>query len=184
MPVYVLDGLVPRIPASAYVHPDAVVIGDVRLGEEASVWPGAVLRGDHGSITVGARTSIQDGSVLHTTEQWPTVIGDDCVVGHLVHVEGSVVESRCLVGSGSVVLNRSRIGAGSIVGAQALVPEDLQVPPGSMVLGVPARVRPLTDPETAKWVDYAVATYREGAARFHRGLQAYDPAVHQPLDRP
>jgi hypothetical protein len=117
MPLYALGDLEPTISPSAYVHPDAVVIGDVVVGEEASVWPTAVLRGDHGRIVIGARTSIQDGTIVHTTEQWPTVVGEDCVVGHNVHLEGCVVEDRCLVGSGSVVLNRARIERGSVVGA-------------------------------------------------------------------
>ena len=82
MPLYALDDLAPQISPSAHVHPDAVVIGDVRIGDEASVWPGAVLRGDHGWISVGARTSIQDGTVVHTTAEWPTIVGADCVVGH------------------------------------------------------------------------------------------------------
>ena len=82
MPLYALDDLVPQISPSAYVHPDAVVIGDVRIGDEASVWPGAVLRGDHGWISVGARTSIQDGTVVHTTAEWPTTVAAYCVVGH------------------------------------------------------------------------------------------------------
>jgi carbonic anhydrase/acetyltransferase-like protein (isoleucine patch superfamily) len=174
MPVYVLDDLVPRISPSAWVHPDAVVIGAVVLGDEASVWPGAVLRGDAGRITVGSRTSVQDGTVVHTTEEWPTEIGADCVVGHNAHLEGCVVEDRCLVGSGSVVLNRARIGTGSVVGASALVPEGLHVPPGSMALGVPARPRPLDTGEQSSWIDFAVQHYTESAKRYRRGLRLFD----------
>jgi carbonic anhydrase/acetyltransferase-like protein (isoleucine patch superfamily) len=180
VPVYVLDDLVPRISPTAWIHPDAVVIGDVTLGDEVSVWPGAVLRGDYGRIVVGDRTSIQDGTVLHTTEEWPTVIGADCVVGHNAHLEGCVVEDRCLVGSGSVVLNRARIGRGSVVGAAALVPEDLDVPAGSMALGVPVKLRPVDPDEQSSWIDYAVATYRDGARRYRKGLRRFDPAVDDP----
>lgn len=171
MPLYALDDLVPQISPSAYVHPDAVVIGDVRIGDEASVWPGAVLRGDHGWISVGARTSIQDGTVVHTTAEWPTTVGADCVVGHNVHLEGCVVEDRCLIGSGSVVLNRSRVGTGSVVGAAALVVEDAVVPPGSIALGVPARFKPLAGDEHQQWIDFGVRTYVDGAQRYRTGLR-------------
>lgn len=175
MPLYALGDREPSISPSAYVHPDAVVIGDVVIGDEASVWPAAVLRGDHGRITVGARTSVQDGTVVHTTEEWPTSIGADCVVGHNAHLEGCVVEDRCLVGSGSVVLNRARIGTGSVVGAAALVPEDRVVPPGSLCLGVPVTVRPLDGDVQAQWIDYGVRTYVESGRRYAVELRRLDP---------
>lgn len=174
MPIYALADVEPRIHPSAYVHPDAVIIGAVELGEEASVWPGAVLRGDHGRIVVGARTSIQDGTVLHTTEQWPTVIGADCVVGHIAHLEGCTVEDRCLIGSGSVVLNRVHVGTGSVVGGQALVPEGLVVPPGHRALGVPARVSPLPNAEQTDFIDFAVREYVETARRHRAELRRLD----------
>src|ERR1700756_1539113 len=141
MPIYALGEYVPDIDPDAYVHPDAVVIGRVTLGPEASVWPGAVLRGDHGTISVGARTSIQDGTIVHCTPREATVIGADCVVGHNTHLEGCVVEDGCLIGSGSTTLNRAFVGAGSIVAAGALVPEGMQVPPKTLVAGVPAKVK-------------------------------------------
>ena len=112
VPIYALDYATPAIDPQAYVHPDAVVIGAVELAAGSSVWPGAVLRGDHGLITVGERTSVQDGTIVHTTEEHPTVIGADCVVGHRAHLEGCVVEDGCLIGSGSLVLNRARVGEG------------------------------------------------------------------------
>lgn len=171
MPLYALDDLEPQISPTAYVHPDAVVIGDVVIGEQSSVWPGAVLRGDHGRIVVGARTSVQDGTVVHTTHEWPTVIGDDCVVGHNVHLEGCVVQDRCLIGSGSVVLNRARVEAGSVVGACALVTEDAVVPAGSMALGVPARSRPMDGDEQARWIEMGVREYVESGRRYSKGLR-------------
>ena len=172
MAIYALGDREPTIDPTAYVHPDAVVIGDVRLGRESSVWAGAVLRGDYGHIVIGARTSIQDGSVLHTTAEFPTLIGEDCVVGHLVHAEGCRVERGCLIGTGSILLNRCHIGAGSVVGAAALVPEDLEVPPGHLALGVPAKVRPLPDPQSmAGWVRDAVALYVENAAHYAKELR-------------
>ena len=168
MTVWALDGIAPTIHPTAWVHPDATVIGRVELGPEVSVWPQAVLRGDYGHIRIGARTSIQDGTVLHTTEEWPTVIGDDCVVGHLAHLEGCTVGNRCLIGSNSVVLNRVVVGDGSLVGAGALVAEDTVIPPDHRALGIPARVRPGAG--IAAHMDYAVAVYVENARRYRTSL--------------
>jgi carbonic anhydrase/acetyltransferase-like protein (isoleucine patch superfamily) len=142
MPVYALGDMVPRIDPTAYVHPDAVIIGDVTIGAESSIWPGAVLRGDEGGIVVGDRTSVQDGTVVHTTPMSPTRIGSDCVVGHMVHLEGCVIHDGSLVGSGSVVLHGAQVRTGSIVGANAVVPNGMEVPSGAMALGVPAKIRP------------------------------------------
>jgi carbonic anhydrase/acetyltransferase-like protein (isoleucine patch superfamily) len=172
MTVYALGDLVPDIHPDAYVHPDATVIGAVTIGAEATVWPGAVLRGDYGLITVGARTSIQDGTVVHTTEEWATRIGTGCVIGHNVHVEGCVIGDGCLIGSGSIVLNRARVEADAGVGAAALVPEDAVVPSGSIALGVPARCRPA--PELARWVADAVRLYVDMGHRYRRELRRLD----------
>jgi carbonic anhydrase/acetyltransferase-like protein (isoleucine patch superfamily) len=166
--VWALDGVAPTIHPTAWVHPEATVIGRVELGPEVSVWPQAVLRGDFGKIRVGARTSIQDGTVLHTTEEWPTLIGEDCVVGHLAHLEGCTVGNRCLIGSNSVVLNRVVIGDGSLVGAGALVAEGTQVPPDHRALGLPARIRPGAG--ISGHMEYAVAVYVENARRYRDGL--------------
>jgi carbonic anhydrase/acetyltransferase-like protein (isoleucine patch superfamily) len=173
MPIYALGSDEPSIARNAFVHPDAVVIGNVTIAEEATIWPGAVLRGDHGGhIVVGARTSIQDGTVLHTTSRWPTIIADECVVGHNAHLEGCTVERRCLIGSGSVTLNRAIIREGAVVGAAALVPEDFEVPARSMALGVPVRLRPAQiDPE---WMDKAVRGYVAAGAHYRRALRRID----------
>jgi carbonic anhydrase/acetyltransferase-like protein (isoleucine patch superfamily) len=173
VPIYALGEYEPDIDESAFVHPDAVVIGQVRIGQEASVWPCAVLRGDHGLIEVGARTSVQDGTVVHTTRDWPTLIGPDCVVGHNAHLEGCVVEARCLIGSGSVTLNRARIGAGAIVAAAALVPEGFEVPPGALVAGVPATIKKTGMP--AEWVEGSVKSYVESARRYRAELRRLNP---------
>ncbi len=173
MPIYALGGDEPDIDEAAFVHPDAVVIGQVRIGPEASVWPCAVLRGDHGRIEIGARTSVQDGTVIHCTHDWPTLIGSDCVVGHNAHLEGCVVADRCLIGSGSVVLNGVRIGAGSIVAAAALVPEGFEVPPGTLVVGVPATIKKTGLP--GDLTADAVKTYVESARRCRAGLRRLDP---------
>jgi carbonic anhydrase/acetyltransferase-like protein (isoleucine patch superfamily) len=141
MPVYALGDLVPSIDPTAYVHPDAVVIGDVTLGADASVWPGAVLRGDDGAIRVGPRTSVQDGTVVHATSTLDTIIGAGCVIGHMVHLEGCVIEDHALVGNGSIVLHEAIVRSHSLVGSNAVVPNGFEVPTGAMALGVPAVLR-------------------------------------------
>lgn len=141
MPIYQIGDAVPRIDPAAFVHPEAVVIGDVAIGPEATVWPCAVLRGDYGRITVGARSSVQDGSVLHAGPNFPTTVGEGCVVGHLAHMEGCTLRDECLVGSGSVVLHHAVIGHGATVGANVVVPNNMVVPDGALALGVPVRIR-------------------------------------------
>jgi carbonic anhydrase/acetyltransferase-like protein (isoleucine patch superfamily) len=178
MPIYALGSLRPQVHPDAYVHPDAVVIGDVRIGAQSSVWPGAVLRADFGHITIGERTSIQDGTVVHTTKEWPTVIGDDCVVGHNAHLEGCTVQNRCLVGSGSVVLNRAVVAAGSVVGAKALVPEGFEVPANHVALGIPARAKPIDPQKQAEWMDEAVRLYVDNAKLYRHDLRRIDNQVN------
>lgn len=172
MPIYALGDYEPEIHPFAFVHPDAVVIGRVRIGPEASVWPCAVLRGDHGQIEIGSRTSIQDGTVIHCTHDWPTTIGTECVVGHNAHLEGCAVADRCLIGSGSVILNRATVGAGAVVAASCLVPEGFEVPPGVLVAGVPAKIKKTGVP--ASWVNGAVKTYVESARTYRNGLRRLD----------
>jgi carbonic anhydrase/acetyltransferase-like protein (isoleucine patch superfamily) len=142
MAIYRLGELVPIIDPEAYVHPDAVVIGDVTIGPESSVWPSSVLRGDFGTITIGARTSVQDGTVIHSGPGFPTLVGNGCVIGHLAHLEGCILEDECLVGSGSVVLHHAVIRSGATVGANAVVPNRMEVPTGALAVGVPATIRP------------------------------------------
>jgi carbonic anhydrase/acetyltransferase-like protein (isoleucine patch superfamily) len=145
MPVYAFADAIPRIDPEAFVHPDAVVIGDVVIGALASVWPGAVLRGDYGSIEVGERSSIQDGTVVHTRTSQPTRVGADCVVGHLVHLEGATIEDCVLVGSGAVVLGAT-VRTGAVVAAGAVVPDGFEIEAGMRAQGVPARTVPNTMP--------------------------------------
>lgn len=141
MPIYALGDRAPDIDPTAYVHPDAVVIGDVALGPQANVWPKAVLRGDYGRITIGARTSIQDGTVVHAGTRRATHVGAECVVGHNAHLEGCTVEDACLIGSLSVVLQRAVVRTGALVAAGAVVSPRTEVPARAMALGVPCRVR-------------------------------------------
>ncbi len=172
MAIYSLGDLVPQIHPEAFIHPDAVVVGAVTIGPQASVWPAVVLRGDYGRIEVGALTSIQDGTVVHTTAQWPTLVGARCVIGHNAHLEGCQVGDDCLIGSGSVVLNRATVERGAGVGAAALVTEAAVVPAGHIALGVPARPRPA--PDLATWVVEAVGLYRDLATRYRSELRRID----------
>ncbi len=172
MAIYALGDLVPQIDPSAFVHPDATIIGDVRIGPESSIWPQAVLRGDGGYISIGARTSIQDGSVIHTTEEWPTTVGDDCVVGHIVHLEGCVIESGSLVGNGSIVLHRAVVQSGALVGSNAVVTNDTVVPTGAMALGIPAKIRPDSVPDGL--LELSAAAYVERARSYPKLLRRLD----------
>ena len=170
MTVYALGDVEPSIHPDAFVHPDATVIGDVTLGAGATVWPRAVLRGDYGRIVIGARTSVQDGTVVHVPGgPLATVIGDDCVVGHLAHLEGCTVEDHVLIGSGSVVLHRVVVRSGAIVGANAVVTEGTVVPARAMALGVPATIREGAVP--AGSVDIPVAVYVENGLRYTKELR-------------
>jgi carbonic anhydrase/acetyltransferase-like protein (isoleucine patch superfamily) len=135
-------GKLPQIAPSAYIDEAAVVIGDVVIGEDSSVWPCVVIRGDVHYIRIGARTNVQDGSVLHVMkDQYPLVLGNNVTVGHAVTLHGCTVEDRCLIGMGSLILNNAKIGAGSIVAAGTLIPEGMVVPPGSLVMGQPGKLR-------------------------------------------
>jgi carbonic anhydrase/acetyltransferase-like protein (isoleucine patch superfamily) len=126
--------------ASYWIHESAVVLGQVELGDDVSIWPNAVVRGDVERIVIGARTNVQDGAVIHCDPGVPAIIGDDCVIGHRAVVHGCTLESRVLIGMGAVVLNHAYIGAGSIVGAGAVVKEGTRIPPASLVVGIPAKV--------------------------------------------
>ena len=172
MAVYALGDRVPTISPEAYVHPDATVIGDVTIGAGSTVWPGAVLRGDYGTIVVGERTSVQDGTVVHATAEKATTIGSDCVVGHIAHLEGCTVEDRCLIGSGSVVLHDVVVRTGALVGAGAVVSGRTEVPSGAMALGVPAKVRLGAVPEGA--FEDAVVMYAANGRRYREQLRRLD----------
>lgn len=160
----------PDVPESAFVAPGAFLIGAVTLGEQVSVWYGAVLRGDTEPVSIGARTNIQDGCVLHADPGFPAVVGEGCVVGHRAVVHGCEVEDGCLIGMGATVLNGARIGEGSIVAAGALVPEGKEFPPRSLIVGVPARrVREVTEEQTRE-IARGAETYVERAAEHRASL--------------
>jgi len=170
--IYALGDRVPTINPSAYIHPDAVIIGSVTIGAKSSVWPCAVLRGDYGEITVGERTSIQDGSVIHATDNEFTRIGNDCVIGHNAHLEGCTIEDGALVGSGSIVLHRAVVRTGGLVGAGAVVPNDLEVPSKAMALGIPAKIKLDAVPDGL--IQLSAHVYIDNAARYPGLLRRLD----------
>jgi carbonic anhydrase/acetyltransferase-like protein (isoleucine patch superfamily) len=172
MPVYALGDKVPTIDETAYVHPEATVIGSVVLGPGASVWPQAVLRGDDGDIFIGENTSIQDGAIIHCTPVHPTTVGANCTVGHLAHLEGCTVHDWALVGSGSIVLHDAIIHEHALVGAAAMVPGGVEVPRCAMALGVPAKIREDAVPEFHARMN--VDAYTARGAQFREQLRRID----------
>jgi carbonic anhydrase/acetyltransferase-like protein (isoleucine patch superfamily) len=166
-----IGGREPRVAESAFVAPTATVIGDVALGAGASVWYGAVVRGDVERITVGAHSNVQDNCTLHADPGFPVGVGERVSIGHNAVVHGATVEDDCLIGMGATVLNGAVIGAGSLVAAQALVPQGMQVPPGSLVAGVPAKVRRELTEEERQGITLNGTMYAELAAA-HRDVHA------------
>jgi len=154
------------IDPSAFVAPGAVVLGDVQLAAEVSVWFQAVLRGDSAPIRVGSQTNVQDLCVLHADPGFPCTLGQRVTVGHAAIVHGATVEDDCLIGMRAVVMNGARIGAGSIVAVGAVVTEGTQVPPGSVVMGVPGKVRRQATPEDQARIRHAANHYVENTRRF------------------
>jgi carbonic anhydrase/acetyltransferase-like protein (isoleucine patch superfamily) len=159
----------PVIHPTAFIAPTAAVMGDVTLGEHASVWYGAVIRGDMAPIAIGDNSNIQDGSIVHVDEGVPCRVGARVGVGHHVILHGCTVEDDCLIGMGSVLLNHVRVGTGSVIAAGAVIPEGMVIPPGSLVMGVPGRIVRPVDPAlrariAATWTHYVVQAqaHREG----------------------
>jgi carbonic anhydrase/acetyltransferase-like protein (isoleucine patch superfamily) len=172
VPCYALGDATPEIHPDALVHPEATVIGSVEIGPGATIWPQAVLRGDQSHIVIGPRTSVQDGAVIHCTRELWTVVGSDCTIGHLAHLEGCTVEDRALVGTGAIVLHRAIVRTGALVGAAALVPGGMEVPTGAMALGVPAKLRlDAVDPEQ---IDHPAREYQRNWARYRAELRRLD----------
>lgn len=172
MAIYALGEFEPQIHPTAYIHPAAVIIGRVTIGAESSVWPNAVLRGDDAGIIIGDRTSIQDCTVIHNTAEHPTRVGSDCVVGHIAHLEGCIIEDGALVGSGSVVLHRAVVRTGALVGANAVVPNDMEVPSGAMALGVPAKLR--LNAVIPEMIAYGAQSYVDRSRRYATDLRRLD----------
>ncbi|MBG0810167.1 gamma carbonic anhydrase family protein [Methylosinus sp. H3A] len=173
MPLYKLDGVAPRLPASGrfWVAADARIIGRVQLDEDANIWFGCVLRGDNEWITVGARSNIQDNSVLHTDMGFPLTIGADCTIGHGVILHSCIIGEASLIGMGSTILNGAKIGRNCLVGANSLVTENKEFPDNSLIVGAPARVvRTLDEGALARNLESA-KHYVENAERYAKGLE-------------
>jgi carbonic anhydrase/acetyltransferase-like protein (isoleucine patch superfamily) len=150
----------PQVADDAFIAPTAVLIGDVVVKEGASVWFGAVLRGDFNSIIVGAGTSVQDNSVIHTHEDLPTTIGSNVTVGHLSLLEGCEIEDGALIGMGSIVLNRARVGRRAMLAAGSVVREGGEIPPEVLAAGVPAKVKKSLEGSSSEWVELAAREYQ------------------------
>jgi carbonic anhydrase/acetyltransferase-like protein (isoleucine patch superfamily) len=150
-------GVLPRIDPTAFIDDSAQVIGDVQIGEASSVWMCAVVRGDVHRIRIGRRTNIQDGTVVHVMKDThPTIVGDEVTIGHAAVIHGCTIEDRCLIGMGAIVLNGARVGTESVIAAGTLLVEGAVIPPRSLVMGSPGKVRrPLTDAEIAEIAEYA-----------------------------
>ncbi|MEQ1653413.1 MAG: gamma carbonic anhydrase family protein [Hyphomicrobium sp.] len=173
MSLYELDGVRVATPASGrfWVAPNAVLLGKVRLEDDASVWFGAVLRGDNEWITVGERSNVQDGSVLHTDPGFPLTIGADCTIGHMVMLHGCTIGRGSLIGIGSIILNGAKIGEECLIGANTLIAEGKEIPPRSMVLGSPGKiVRTLSDDDVKRFGG-AAGRYVANWQRYAAGLK-------------
>ena len=171
MAIYELDGVAPQVAASAWVADSGQVMGDVVLGEDASVWFGTVVRGDTARITIGAGTNVQDASVRHADIGQPLVIGERVTVGHQVMLHGCTVGDESLIGIGAIVLNGAKIGRNCLVGAGSLVTEGKEFPDGSMILGSPAKVVRQLTPEQIEGLRQSARHYMENARRFKAGLR-------------
>jgi carbonic anhydrase/acetyltransferase-like protein (isoleucine patch superfamily) len=166
MPLYALGEREPQVAGDAFVAPTATLIGAVELGAEASVWFGAVLRGDFDRIVVGAGSCVQDNAVIHAAEGLPTIVGRDVTVGHAAMLEGCVVEDGALISMGAIVLQGARVGAGALVAAGSVVREGQEIPPGVVAAGVPAVVKKDVDGSSRRWVETAAADYRALRRRY------------------
>ncbi|MBV9563669.1 MAG: gamma carbonic anhydrase family protein [Bradyrhizobium sp.] len=173
MAIYELDGLAPELPDDGqyFIADTAAVIGKVRLGSMASVWFGAVLRGDNEWIEIGEGSNVQDNCTCHTDLGFPLMVGKNCTVGHDVILHGCTIEDDALVGMGSIVMNGAKIGRGSIVGAGSVVTEGKEFPANSLIIGAPARVIRTLDPDQAEEAKYPVQSYRRNGPRFRNGLR-------------
>ncbi len=174
MPLYRIDGQEPSVPTDSWVAPSAELIGDVRLGREVGIWFGAVIRADNTPIEVGDRSNVQEGAMLHSDPGCPLVVGSGCTIGHHAILHGCRIEDDVLVGMGATVLNGATIGAGSLVGAGALVTEGKSFPPGSLIVGAPARaVRTLPEDAIAR-LRLSAEHYDARQRAYKRGLRRID----------
>lgn len=174
MAIYALDDHSPDLHASVWVAETASVIGNIIMAEESSVWFGAVLRGDNEPIRIGARSNVQDNSVLHSDLGQPLTIGENVIVGHQVMLHGCTIGDSCLIGIGATILNGAQIGAGSIVGAHALITENKIIPPNSLVVGAPGRLIKTLGEAEAQMLTLNAQIYVSNAKRFKNDLRRID----------
>lgn len=172
MPIYKLDGRAPDFPQNReyWVAPNATLIGDIRLLEEASVWFGAVLRGDNEPVIVGTRSNVQDGCVFHTDMGYPLTIGADCTIGHNAILHGCTIKDNSLIGMGATVLNGAVIGSNCIIGANALIGEGKEIPDNSLVVGIPGKVVRTLPEDAADNILKSAEGYVRNWRRFKAGL--------------
>ena len=166
MPFHSFDGKQPRVAGDVFVAPSADLIGDVVVEERASVWFGAVVRGDFSRIVIGAGSSVQDNAVIHCAQGLPTVVGRNVTIGHGALLEGCVIEDGAVIGMGAVVLQRARVGSGSMLAAGAVVREGQEIPPGVVAAGAPAIVKKPLEGSSREWVESAALHYQALRARY------------------
>jgi carbonic anhydrase/acetyltransferase-like protein (isoleucine patch superfamily) len=171
-------GKMPRVAASAFVAPTAVLIGDVEVGEGASIWFGVVIRGDNGHISIGARSNVQDNAVIHVSEGSTTLVGEDVTVGHCACMEDCVIEPGALIGSNAVILNGARVGRRSLIGAGSVVAAGAQIPAEVVAAGAPAQVKKRLEGKAIEWVEHGGPEYvRLSRSYLHHGIG--DPEMHE-----
>lgn len=172
MTLFTLDGDRVQLPQKGryWVAPNAVLVGRVILEDMASVWFGAILRGDNEPITVGARSNVQDGCVLHTDKGYPLTIGHECTVGHQAMLHGCTIARNCLIGIGSTILNGAKIGENCVIGAHALIPEGKEIPSNSLVVGTPGRVVRQVSDEDAAGITELSRHYTANVERYNSGF--------------
>jgi carbonic anhydrase/acetyltransferase-like protein (isoleucine patch superfamily) len=177
MPLYKLGTRKPSLPQDGryWIAPDAQVIGAVKLDTDANIWFGVIARADTEEIVIGARSNIQDGSVLHSDPGFPLVVGEDCTIGHAVLLHGCRIGNNVLIGMGSTIMNGAIIGEGSIVGANALVTEGKVFPPHSMILGAPAKAVRTLDEASVAAIGKGAVHYVENSRRFAAELEPWQP---------
>ncbi|KRA96774.1 acetyltransferase [Devosia sp. Root685] len=182
MPIYALDGITPDIsPDVGWIAPTAVLIGDCHIGAEAGIWFGVVARGDIEPITIGARSNVQENSVLHTDNGFPLTIGENCTIGHSAIIHGCTIGDNTLIGMGATVLNGAKIGKNCLIGANALITEGKEIPDNSLVVGAPGKVIRTLDAEAIAGLTASADRYVKNAKRFAAGLvEAQKPGDFDP----
>src|SRR3954465_12977268 len=161
-----LDGNTPQVAEDTFVAPTAVLIGDVKIHVGASIWFGAVLRGDNSSIVIGAGSNVQDNCVIHCADDLPTIVGENVTVGHMAMLEGCEIGDGALIGMGAIVLQRAKVGAASLIAAGAVVGEGVEIPAGVLAAGVPARVKKELAGASQRWVQTAALEYQSKRLRY------------------